>query len=185
VILAGTLFYRGSYYEALKRLAAGRPAEVGGVSESELRETELGEHAHLILQALCRGAVRKSNGDQCHPAHAYVIASVRSGIPAALPTIFPRCKVVRWSPVPRSLKGHAEAAAEFICRWAKTARPGDVLPFRLIQREVGVAAPVFKDTVRRCVPFIEELAELGIEEWGAGRYATGYRLTGSPSPFGF
>jgi hypothetical protein len=64
IILAGTLFYRGSYYEALKRLASGRRTAAGAVTEDELDRTELGEHAHLILQALCRGSVRKSDGDQ-------------------------------------------------------------------------------------------------------------------------
>lgn len=180
VILAGTLFYRGSYYEALKRLAAGRPATAGKVSDAELRETELGEHAHLLLQALCRGAVRKSDGDKCHPTNAYVIASVRSGIPAALPTVFPGCKVVRWSPVRRSLKGDAAAACDYIGQWATGADPGDVLPFRLIQRDLGIDKDTFKDTIRRAVPFSDELAELGVEEWGAKTRLTGYRLIARP-----
>src|SRR5262249_44930766 len=84
VILAGTLFFRPSFYEALKRLAAGRSANEGTVSKEELERTMVGEHAHAILQALCRGAVRRCDGERCHPCDAYVIASVRSGIPDAL-----------------------------------------------------------------------------------------------------
>ena len=34
-----------------------------------------GEHAHMILQALCRGRMRKSDGAKCLPMDAYVIAS--------------------------------------------------------------------------------------------------------------
>jgi hypothetical protein len=180
VILAGTLFYRASYYEALKRLAAGRPATAGTVSDNELRETELGEHAHLVLQALCRGAVRKSDGDKCHPAHAYLIASVRSGIPEALPKIFPGCKVVRWSPLPRTLKGDAAPAYDYVERWARRAKPGEVLPFRLIQRDLGIDRTTFATTIRRGLPFVDSIAELGVEEWGKGKYATAYQLVSRP-----
>jgi hypothetical protein len=81
VILAGTLFYRTSHYEAVKRLAAGLRPEKGSVSQSDLDLTMLGEHAHGILQALCRGSVRRCDGDQSHPCQAYIIASVQSGIP--------------------------------------------------------------------------------------------------------
>ena len=176
IILAGTLFYRGSYYEALKRLAAGRHSGEGAVDDHEMRETEVGEHAHLILQALCRGSVRKSDGDQCHPAEAWIIASVRSGIPAAIPTIFPGCKVKRWRPVRRTLTGPAVSASGYVEEWARRAKPGDVLPFRTIQRDLGIDKDTFKDTVRRAVPFSEELAELGVEEWGPKSRLTGYRL---------
>jgi hypothetical protein len=181
VILAGTLFYRGSYYEALKRLVAGRPASVGTVTDEELREIELGEHAHLILQALCRGAVRKSDGDRCPPAHAYIIASSRSGIPDALPMIFPNCKVKRWSPLPRQLKGDAEPVFKYIEAWASKSRPGDTLPFRLIQRDLGIDRTTFSTTIRRGLLFVEAIAELGVEEWGKGKYSTGYRLASRPA----
>jgi hypothetical protein len=178
VILAGTLFYRGSYYEALKRLSAGRPAAAGPVLDEEMRDIELGEHAHLILQALCRGAVRKCDGDKCHPAHAYVIASVRSGIPDALPRIFPGCQVERWSPLPRMLRGDAEQAFDYIESWASRAKPGDALPFKHVQRDLGIDRTTFNTTVRRGLPFVEALAELGVEEWGKGRYSTAFRLLG-------
>lgn len=176
VILAGTLFYRASYYEALKRLAAGRPATEGAVTDAELRETELGEHAHLILQALCRGSVRKSDGAKCPPSHAYIIASVRSGIPAALPTIFPGCAIKRWSPLPRTLKGHAAVAHDYIERWAKTAKVGEALPFRVIQRDLGIDRETFRTSVRLSVLFSEELAAMGVEEWGKAKYTTAFRL---------
>ena len=41
--------------------------------------------------------------------------------------------------------------------------------------------PDFANTIRRGVPFVASLAELGVEEWGKGRYATSYQLL-SPSP---
>jgi hypothetical protein len=176
VILAGTLFYRGSHYEALKRLAAGRPASAGAVTPTEMRDTALGEHAHLILQALCRGAVRKCDNERCHPANAYIIASARSGIAEALPDIFPGCRVVSWSPMPKPLAGDVAETCDYVERWAKTAKPGDTLLFQVVRRDLGISANRFKDTVRRSAPLHFTLADLGVEEWGLGRYATGYRL---------
>jgi hypothetical protein len=134
----------------------------------------------LILQALCRGSVRKSEGDQCHPAEAWIIASARSGIPQAIPAIFPGCKVKRWKPIPRSLGGPSAAALDYVEKWAKQARPNDVLPFRVIQRDLGIDRMTFRDAVRQSIAFSEEIAELGVEEWGAKSYLTAYRLAALP-----
>jgi len=182
VILAGTLFYRGSYYEALKRLAAGRRASAGDVTKAEREEVELGEHAHLILQALCRGSVRKSDGEHCHKAEAWVIASVRSGMPDAIPAIFPGCVVKRWSPVRKNLKGDAAAVCDAVESWTKTAKVGNVLTFRSLQRSLGIDPHPFRTTLRRSVPLLFELASLGVEEWGKGQRMTGYRLVSRPAP---
>lgn len=182
VILAGTLFYRGSHYEALKRLAAGRRATDGDVSIAERKETELGEHAHLLLQALCRGSVRGSDGEHCCKAEAWLIADKKTGIPDALPTIFPGCVVKRWSPVPKKLKGNVALVSAALESWAKTAKVGDVLPFRSLQRSLGIDAPSFKDEVRRSGPLAFTLAELGIEEWGKAKWKTAYRLVSRPAP---
>src|SRR5580704_5572124 len=84
VILAGTLFYRPSYYEALARLVADRRPAQGAIDDATFDDVMLGEHRHLILQALCRGSVRRCQGDVCAPCNAYIIATTRSGIPAAL-----------------------------------------------------------------------------------------------------
>jgi hypothetical protein len=75
VVLAGTLFLRPSGYEALARLASAYPSD-----EERIKQVTLGEHCHMILQALCRGAVRKCVGNACPPARPYIIASRRSGI---------------------------------------------------------------------------------------------------------
>lgn len=177
VILAGTLFYRPSYYEALKRLAAGRPAIAGEVTREELDRVMVGEHAHLILQALCRGSVRRSEGETCSPCHAYVIASVRSGIPAALPTIFPGSRLVKWQPIARTLRGHVKSAVEFIEGWAKTAKAGiDTLPFKTVCKALGVASGDFRADVRHHPEFIEAVAEVGVVEWGKGSYFTAFAL---------
>jgi hypothetical protein len=111
VILAGTLFYRPSYYEAIARLAADlRPAQ-GAIDDAMENDIMLGEHRHLILQALCRGSVRRCHGAECAPCNAYIIAATRSGIPEALREIFPGCRVVRWQPVQKALRGKVKETA--------------------------------------------------------------------------
>jgi hypothetical protein len=178
VILAGTLFFRPSFYEALKRLAAGRPASAGGVTREELERVMVGEHSHAILQALCRGAVRRCDGEHCHPTDAYIIGSVRSGIPSALPTIFPGCKLTRWQPIERHLKGHVGATVELLKGWVGSAKLGETLPFKALSKALGIARQDFKARVRSHPEFIEAVAELGIVEHGAGRYFTGFQRAG-------
>jgi hypothetical protein len=165
IILAGTLFYRTSDYEATKRLAADRPATKGEVSMAEIKDTEIGEHKHAILQALCRGSVRRCDGEHCHPCEAWVIASVNSGIKEALPDIFPGVQVNTWRPVGWNLKGHVKAAADHVEKWMKTAKVGDTLPFRVIAKAIGVSPTSFKNNVRSHPEFCGFIAELGLVPW--------------------
>jgi len=98
IILAGTLFYPSSYYEALGKLSrALAPAE--RLSKQHRKEIELGEYAHLILQAVCRGTARKAIGNKSGKADVWIIATEKSGIPSLLGSIFPRSKTVPWMPV--------------------------------------------------------------------------------------
>ena len=125
VILAGTLFLPTSYYEALGRLASGHPSARGPFADEDTRKVTLGEHHHLILQALCRGAVRRCVGGGCPPTDTYVIASRGSGIPQSLAAIFPGARMVPWRPVAKALRGKVAEAVAFICSatiWMRTAR---------------------------------------------------------------
>ncbi len=176
VILVGTLFLRPSAYEALGRLSAGLHAADGPYGADERRRIEAGEHAHFILQALCRAAVRLSDGDGCPPCDAWIIASKQSGIPDALPSIFPGCRVVPWVPttVPTVLRGKVKAAVEVIAEWLEWRREGDdLLPFGHVQAAIGImGAGNFRKNVQRHPDFLREMARLGIEEWGKGRRKT-------------
>ena len=136
----------------------------------------MGEHRHLILQALCRGAVRKSDGHQCQPMDAYVICSVRSGIKDALPDIFPGCKIVDWKPIPDDLQGTVKAAFDFVTGWFEFAEPGERLPFRKVAEQLRVTPKAFKDQIRRSEAFREAISARDIVEHGDGRYMTCYRL---------
>jgi hypothetical protein len=164
VILAGTLFYRPSYYEALARLAADKRPAQGCITPKVEEEVTAGEHRHLILQALCRGSVRRCQGDMCAPCNAYIIAAARSGIPETLPEIFPGCRVVKWQPVKKELSGKVKAAAEFVIDWFEK-NPDGLLRFNVVQRAIRIAdAKNFKSDVRRHSDFIEALDNHGITE---------------------
>ena len=112
VILAGTLFAPHSAHRALAHLAQDRDVSRGPVSAADVARVERGEHAHVMLQALCRGRVRKSDGAKCLPMDAYIIGATRHAIPAAVRTIFPGCDVKTWMPGGSVLRGKmAEAMA--------------------------------------------------------------------------
>ncbi|MER9351620.1 hypothetical protein [Mesorhizobium sp. M0227] len=119
VILAGTLFYAPETYIARARMSSGIRSEEQ-VKADVLRKVKDGEHADMILQAVCRGAVRKSVANSCGKCDVYVIADPQTGIPAMLEgkegaiEIFPGCTAVDWSPVERELNGHVGKSVELI-----------------------------------------------------------------------
>lgn len=174
VILAGTLFYRLSYYEAMGRLAADHPSEVGPLEQSDFNEIMLGEHRHLLLQAGCRGSVRRCQGDVCAPCHLYIVASVSSRISSAIPDIFPGCRRLTWQPVKRALGGKVAQAFECVVSWLEE-NPDDLLPFKIVYELVGMDRSNFKRRVRRHEGFVAALEEVGIMEGpDRSRYPTGF-----------
>lgn len=182
VVLAGTLFYRPSQYEALGRLAAGMHPAEGVYPEDSLKRVVDGESRHGILQALCRASVRGCDGEQAHECNAYIIASVRTGIPAALPDLFPGCQVMRWQPVKRALAGKVKEAIDYLeSRFAAGER---FVKFTDTQKALGMEKKNFKHRVRRSPDFAEALAEMGAVEWGPKQLFTGFRLL-QASDFGF
>ena len=113
VILAGVLFYPRSVYEVRARASkALQPHEL--LEWEDYRKLELGEHSHLILQAACRGAVRKCIGHHCAPCDLYLIAAHNTGIPSEIEKIFPGCRMVPWMPIDQPLKGKVGKAVEYL-----------------------------------------------------------------------
>jgi hypothetical protein len=165
VILAGTLFYRPSPYEALGRLASRHPSSAGSFPDDDTTDIILGEHRHLILQALCRGSVRRSQDADCVPCNAYIIASAASGIEKAMPGIFPGCRVQNWRPVSVSLKGKVSEAVSFIGDRLDPSKL-EVMPFREVYKAINMDSSNFRRSVRLHPDFIHALAELGIVELG-------------------
>jgi hypothetical protein len=102
VILVGILQYSTSQHEAIARGAKGLAVEEE-LSDHDFEETRLGEIAHNIFQAACRGMVRKSVGDGCpQGCHLYVIFSTQKGTgfpQALLSRLFPGAAIKDWRPV--------------------------------------------------------------------------------------
>lgn len=173
VILAGTLFYRPSTYEAMGRLSGGL-SEGQRLSKGDFSRIMAGEHANLILQALCRASVRQCIGDVCAPCNAYIIASAKSGIKATLPNIFPGCRVRRWKPVQRPLKGKAQEARNYILKRIEED-PQALVTFKDVMTTIGwTDRRNFKKRIRQHEDFIEVLAEADIVEHGPKSYPTGF-----------
>ena len=176
VILAGTLFYRTSYYEALGRLAAGQPSSQGPFSADDRDAVLMGENCHLILQALCRGAVRRCVDGGCPQTRTYIIASQKSGIADALPHIFPGVRMVRWQPVERTLSGNVGKALEYI-KGRLATDPVGLVPFSDVKAHISCRDQSnFNRIVRQHDDFVQACADEGIIEWGRHSRMTGFRL---------
>jgi hypothetical protein len=114
VVLAGTLFMRPSFYAALTYHSQNKDAAQVKLPDAEVQATTIGEHMDLLLQAICRGRVRKLDGEKCCPMDAYVIASPLSGIPGALKTVFPGCRRERWNPLNKPVTGKLAQAVDVL-----------------------------------------------------------------------
>jgi hypothetical protein len=94
IILAGMFFKPEAYYHSTLRLSAKLTPQEKAEKEkvSKIRD---GETKHDILQALCRGKVRQSEGSGCPPCHAYIICS-KSIRDKLLPEVFPNAQIMKW-----------------------------------------------------------------------------------------
>ncbi|WP_439542604.1 hypothetical protein [Hyphomicrobium sp.] len=182
VILAGTLFRRPSFNEALARLASDRPSSTGSISKAVVNDVMRGEHRHLILQALCRAAVRKSVGGECAPTSAYIIASPQSGIRGELPIIFPGARIVDWQPFKQALGGKAGEAFRYIeTQLCENAH--EHVSFRDVMAHIGwKSTKDFLRDIRKKPQFVAALLERSIEELGPGKRATCFRLQSVVQP---
>ena len=162
VILAGTLFFQPSTYEARLRVSAALPV-TEPIDDDDLTTIELGEHAHGILQALCRGSVRKCKDENCWPMDAYIIAAKVTGIPALISDIFPGCKIERWQPIDQPLTGYVKEAVEAIDKVWKQDDANFMLSFKDHRAMLGIKSrSQYKDRVRDHVIFRDEMKKRGI-----------------------
>lgn len=115
-----------------------------------------GELKDLILQSVCRSAVRVANGTTCGHAVAYVIGPVCRRFPDAIRDCFPGCTYEQWSPEPRALNGLVKAAAETVTRLFQSDE-NRIIRFKEVREAVGIKRPQhFNSNVVR---------HLGFQEW--------------------
>ena len=135
-----------------------------GMSPDLLKDIQLGEHGHGIVQALCRASVRGSDGERCKPCEAYIIASKGSGIRGALREWFPGCQVKPWKPHHKPLKGQVQKAVAHIAR-RLSVDPGAVISFGELMGALGITNKSnFNRTIRQHDDFQAAIQRLGLEE---------------------
>lgn len=178
VILAGTLFYGAAHYEALGRLAAAYPSDLGALPEGLLDTITLGEHLHQILQAVCRGAARQCAGEVCLPCEVYLIAGKQHGIEGALGSVFPGADIRPWRPLPYQLSGLVKITIGVLRDWMETTADEAIKFSEVCRRIGGCSAANFSNKVRKHPAFRSALVELGLEEYGTGRRRQGFRRLG-------
>ena len=159
VILAGTLFMAPSYYRALTHMVQAVPVANGAVSHADIIQTQRGENANLVLQAVCRGRVRKSDGPRCLPMTAYIIAAARSGIPDDLPAIFPGAKVLPWGPQDAP-KGNVKKALDYVR--VEMGRGAQWVPHSAICKAIGLDRSNCRARVLRSAQWQTGTADLGL-----------------------
>lgn len=117
VILAGILQYNDAQNEAIGR-GAKRSKTEDEFLEGDLHSVRVGEIAHNIFQAACRGQVRKSdNGDCPEGCHLWIVFPndrKRGFSPNGLARVFPRAPIVDWEPLGKQLTGKAKETFEFV-----------------------------------------------------------------------
>lgn len=173
VVIVGALTYRPSAYEARGRAAAGVHSGSGNYPEHSNRTVIEGELMHHVFQAVCRGTARLCDGDRCHRANVYIVASRQTGIQEALPSVFPGAEVRDWRPLgaPR-LMGLVGRAAEVVQR-ALVLEGRPEITFAEVRRKLGGVRPGnFLNDVRRHELFIAAMEADGIYENGSPQRKT-------------
>jgi hypothetical protein len=167
VILAGTLFLPESQYHGLCYASTGISSQ-HGLPPDLLRDIQMGEHGHGILQALCRASVRGNDGGMCKPCNAYIIASKGSGIRGALDKWFPGCRVKTWKPRHKPLKGQVQKAVAYI-EYRLSVDPAGVILFRDLMGALEIVdRSNFNRTIRKHEDFQTAIQRLGLEECAVG-----------------
>ena len=175
LVLAGTLFYPNSHLAALHHVCADLPVEDGLVDAGKVRNTERGEHRHLLVQALGRGRMRRSEGNQCHPMTGYVIASPRSSIEVELPAVFPGCTVQSWTPLGTKATGKVKDALDWLRSAFDSGRTQ--IAFPEVYKAVQMTGPNFAQRILKAGPWIAGVEAMNVEIIKGARGSKFLRLT--------
>jgi len=180
IILAGTQFLPPSAYEGIARAARGLLPEEGQITAEMHRVIELGETADRILQAACRGLVRKAVDDKCPRCNVYILARPGSRVRELLPDIFPGCQIETWNPGPPHLPKKARKAYDFIVAWT-AERPDELLSVKAVMEHIGETNKAnFNRDVRNRTGFKLALEEAGISLVFRGKACVGFRRDSDP-----
>jgi len=174
VMLAGQFFAPMSHYAAMTHAAQGRSVASGLVSHEEIDATKKGEIADVTLQALARGRCRKSNGSKAQAMDAYIIATVQSGIPSSIKTIFPNCQVIEWMPFKKELSGNVKLAVDYVRKALKDGQV--VVSYKEIYGALEILQSQFSKGVSNTDDWKTAVVDMGCEIHRGARGALGVRL---------
>lgn len=170
IIITSPLTYRVASYEALARASATLKTTEGDISNEELTRMKYGENAHHLLQAVCRGLVRKSEGASCPMARVWLITSPRTMIESKLQDIFPSCSVELWPTAHEALKGSRQKSYEYVLN--KITAGSLQVPASEVRNYLGMTASNFKRDIIRNDALIDALAhhKICVEQRGSRYY---------------
>lgn len=156
IILVGVQFYEAGVYEAIGRAAANKPTIKGALTPKEITSVKLGELSHHILQAACRGLIRKCFDNTCPNANLWVITHPKTGInKKLLSRIFPGCSIVPWEFGALELTKKQKEALDFIK--LKLSQGEESIFVREIRKAINVKdnytfkRDIYKDGFRRAL----------------------------------
>jgi len=132
---------------------------------------EMGEHKNLILQAACRGSVRKCIGDQGDEMDLFLIASNKTGIPYTLREIFPGATIKQWIPKDKPLRGKVGQAVEYIRQHFKNpSHRTTPLSFSQVRKAIGMThRQNFNQDIRKHPDFCSALVKMQISEFSLNK----------------
>jgi hypothetical protein len=74
---------------------------------------------HHLLQAICRGKVRKQEGGRAGKMRAYIISSQPPNLSQLLEETFPGCQTEGWHPVAKNLTRQQRQVVDYIVKRLK------------------------------------------------------------------
>lgn len=167
IVLVGQNTYPQCAFYGYALASAGVPVErLGDLNVTAIR---WGEYQHHLLQAVCRGAVRKAQDGVAPDCHVYLITTPARSLKERIAQTFPGCLIGEWGPDPVRLTGKAQLASEYLleamadpeCHRVRKSEVSDFLEMR---------KPNFRNHVIRHPQFQRFMAENAITEDGQWFY---------------
>lgn len=158
VILVGLNHYRQTDYQALALAASGLP--VSATEYPEPAVLRVGELKHNLLQAACRGSLRRANHGHAARANVFVIAKVREA-EHFFDQVFPGCNYVRWNEGEGIIEARVAQAIQWV-RKAHEREPDGEIRKRDLREALGLTPQNFTFVIQN-EAFVSFLEREGLE----------------------
>lgn len=112
VIIVGLHRYRPTDYQALALAASGQP--LGSNDYPNPSSLRIGELKHNLLQAACRGSLRRADKGVAARANVFVVGII-DGAESFFDQVFPGCNYVAWNEPVTTDSMRVEAAIQWVC----------------------------------------------------------------------